>query len=66
MTTTIALSSSARNSLTMIKVQEGYKNMDELVCQLIMEHKKIRLIKASEKVRARMKKLDTTVSDLIE
>ena len=66
MVTTIALSSNSHKELTMIKIEEGYKNMDELVYQLIIEHKKNKLIRASEKIRRRMKELNLSLSDLIE
>lgn len=66
MTTTIGLSTEAHKELTLMKLEEGYPNMDELVHQLIVEHKKYKLIKASEKIRARMKKLKVSLTDLIE
>ena len=66
MATTIALSVNSHKELTMLRVEEGFKNMDELVRQLIIEHKKNKLIRASEKIRKRMKKLNLSLSDLIE
>ena len=66
MTTTIALSSKSHRELTLLKIEEGFKNMDELVRDLIIEHKKNKLIKASQKVRSRMRKLNLSLSDLIE
>ena len=66
MATTIALSVNSHKELTMLKVEEGFKNMDELVRKLIIEHKKNKLIRASEKIRKRMKELDMSLSDLIE
>jgi len=64
--TTIALSELSRKELTLLKIEEGYKNMDELIHQLIIEHKKSRLIAASKKIRARMEELNLSASDLIE
>ena len=66
MATTIALSADSHREPTMLKMGEGYRNMDELVRQLIIEFKKIKLIRANEKIRKRMKKLDLSLSDLIE
>ena len=66
MATTIALSELSHKELTMLKLEEGYRNMDELIHQLIIEHKKSKLIAASQKIRDRMKELDLSVSDLIE
>jgi len=66
MTTTIALSAKSHRELTLLKLEEGFKNMDELVHELIIEHKKNKLIKASEKIRDRMKELNISLSDLIE
>lgn len=66
MGTTIALSSSSHRELSLLKIEEGYRNMDELIHKLIIEYKKNKLIKASQKIRARMKELNLTISDLIK
>ena len=66
MTTTIALSADSHKELSLLKIEEGFKNMDELVHQLIIEHKKSKLIQASKLIRSRMKELDLSISDLIE
>ena len=66
MATTVALSVDAHKKLSMLKIQEGFKNMDELIHQLIIEHKKNKLVAASKQIRSRMKELNFTISDLIE
>ena len=66
MGTTIALSTNSHKELTLLKIEEGYKNMDELIYRLIIEHKKNKLIEASKKIRARIKELNLSISDLIE
>jgi flagellin-specific chaperone FliS len=66
MTTTIALSAKSHKELTLLKIEEGFKNMDELISDLIIEHKKNKLIRASEIIRGRMKELNLSLSDLIE
>ncbi len=65
MTTTIALSQNSHKELTMIKINEGFRNMDDVVHKLIIEHKKLRFIKSSEKIKSRMKDLDLSLMDLI-
>jgi len=49
----------------MIKINEGFRNMDDVVHKLIIEHKKLRFIKSSEKIRSRMKEMDLSLMDLI-
>lgn len=66
MGTTIALSANSHKKLTLLKIEEGYRNMDELIYRLIIEHKKNKLIESSKKVRARIKELNLSISDLIE
>jgi len=66
MATTIALSSDSHKELIMLKVEEGFRNMDELVRQLIIQYKKNKLVRASENIRKRMKELKLSLSDLIE
>ena len=66
MGTTIALSSSSHRELSLLKIEEGYRTMDELIHKLIIEYKKNKLIKASQKIRGRMKELNLTISDLIK
>jgi len=66
MATTIALSKDSHKELIMMKIEEGFRNMDELVRQLIVQYKKNKLVRASEKIRKRMKELKLSLSDLIE
>ena len=66
MSTTIALSSVSHKQLSLLKIEEGFKNMDDLVHQLIIEHKKNKLIQASKKIRSRMKELNLSITELIE
>ena len=62
---TIPLSPNSHKELTIIKIDEGFRNMDDVVHQLIIEHKKLRFIISGEKMRARMKELDISITDLI-
>ena len=66
MTTTISISEQSHRDLSMIKLQEHYKSMDDMVHDLIIEHRKLRLIKASERLHSRMEVLGFTVEDLLE
>jgi hypothetical protein len=66
MPTTIAISPASHKTLAVLKAEEGFKSMDELIRQLVIEHKKNKLIRASEMVRSRMEELDLSLSDLIE
>ena len=66
MSTTIALSADSHKELSLLKIEEGFKNMDELVHQLIIEHKKNKLVQASKKIQDRKKELNLSISDLIE
>ena len=66
MATTIALSNDAHKELILLKVKDGFKNMDDLVRQLIIQYKKNKLVRTNEKIKKRMKELKLSLSDLIE
>lgn len=66
MSTTVAVSENTRKSLLMLKIEEGYKNIDELVSNLILRYKKQKLLESSELFRERMDSGELTVQDLIE
>jgi len=64
MTTTVAISREIRNTLMALKFQEGYRNLDSLIADLLTEHKKRRLIVASDLFKERMKKKGLTLENL--
>ncbi len=64
MATTVALSKEIRNTLMALKFQEGYKNIDSLIADLLAEHKKRKLIVASSLFKERMKKKGLKLEDL--
>jgi hypothetical protein len=64
MTTTIGISKEIRNALMALKFEEGYKNLNTLIADLLAEHKKRRLIVASDLFKERMKKKGLTLEDL--
>jgi hypothetical protein len=66
MSTTVAVSENTRKSLLILKIEEGYKNIDELVSNLILRYKKQKLLESSELFKQRMDLQKLTVQDLIE
>lgn len=64
MTTTIGISKEIRNRLMALKFEEGYKNLDTLIAELLAEHKKRMLIAASDLFKERMKRKGLTLEDL--
>ncbi len=66
MSTTVAVSENTRKSLLMLKIEEEYKNIDELVSNLIIIYKKQKLLEPSELFEQRMDLRKLTVKDLIE
>jgi len=65
MTTTIAVSERTRKNIQIMKIEEGYDSVDELIKKLVIEHKRNRLRKASETFRRKMKAKKLTLEDLI-
>ncbi|MFQ6137086.1 MAG: hypothetical protein ACE5PM_07905 [Candidatus Hydrothermarchaeales archaeon] len=64
MATTIGVSKEIRNALMALKFEEGYRNLDQLIADLLAEHKKRKLIVASSLFRERMEKKGLTLEDL--
>jgi cysteinyl-tRNA synthetase len=64
MGTTVGISKEIRNALMALKFEEGYKNLDSLIGDLIAEHKKRKLLAASDLFRERMEKKGLTLEDL--
>ncbi|MEE8402847.1 MAG: hypothetical protein V3R93_03755 [Candidatus Hydrothermarchaeaceae archaeon] len=64
MTTTIGVSKEIRNALMSLKFEKGYKNLDQLIADLLAEHKKRKLIAASSLFRERMVKKGLSLEDL--
>ena len=65
MTTTIAVSEKTRKDIQIMKIEEGYDSVDELIKKLVIEHKRNRLRKTSEIFRKKMKAKKFTLEDLI-
>jgi hypothetical protein len=65
MTTTIAVSEETRKNIQIMKIEEGYDSVDELLRELVIEHKRSRLRKASETFRKKMKAKKISLEDLV-
>jgi F0F1-type ATP synthase delta subunit len=66
MTTTIAISEDTRKRLLQLKLDENFKNMDELIKQMIAEHKLAKLTQVAKLFQERMKQKNLTLADLVE
>ncbi len=64
--TTIAISEETRKRLLQLKLDENFKNMDELIKLLIVDHKISKLSQASKLFQERMKQRNLTLADLVE
>jgi len=64
MATTIAVSPRIAKELKLLKIEEGYASLDEVVERMLAEYKKKRFLEASEKFRKRMEKKGLKLADL--
>ncbi len=64
MTTTIGISKEIRNELMSLKFEGNYVNLNNLIADLLTEHRKRRLIVASDLFKERMKRKRLTLEDL--
>ena len=64
MTTTIGVSKEIRNELMSLKFEEGYKNLDKLIADLVAEHRKRKLVAASSLFRERIEEKGLSLEDL--
>ncbi|UCE38500.1 MAG: hypothetical protein JSW00_04525 [Thermoplasmata archaeon] len=65
MMTTIAVSDKTRKDIQIMKIEEGYNSVDDLIKELIIEHKKSKFQKASKTFRRKMKEKKLKLEDLI-
>lgn len=65
MATTIAVSEETRKRLMRLKIDEGARSMDELLARMLVEHRKARLLEASAKFRASLRKAGVRFEDLV-
>jgi len=64
MATTIGVSKEIRNALMSLKFEEGYRNLDQLISDLVAEHKKRKLLAASALFREKMETKGLFLEDL--
>lgn len=64
MATTIGVSKENRNALMSLKFEEGYRNLDQLISDLVSEHKKRKLLAASALFREKMENAGLALEDL--
>lgn len=63
--TTLAVSNDLRRRLMKLKIEEGAKSMDELLNQILMDHRKYRFLEASALFRERLTEKGITFEDLV-
>lgn len=66
MATTIAVSEETRDKLMKMKIDEGASSLDEVLSRLIVEHRKLRFLEASQMFRAWLDEAGLEPEDLLE
>ncbi len=64
MGTTISVSRELVKELKMLKIDEGYKSIEELIRSAIVEYKKKKYLQASKRFRERMERKGLRIKDL--
>lgn len=64
MVTTVAVSPELVKELKLLKMEEGFASIDEVIEKMLVEYKKRRFLEASEKFRKRMKEKGLKLEDL--
>lgn len=65
MATTIAVSDDLRRELMRLKLEEGSRSVDELLRNLLVDHRKMKFLEASAMFRARMREQGIRLEDLV-
>lgn len=66
MSPTISVSEDTREQLMRIKLEEGKVSVDELLQEMLVEHRKIQFHKASDLFRRRLSDEGVASEDLVE
>lgn len=66
MPTSIAVSEETRKKLMKLKIDEDARSVDELLERMLVEHRKLRLLAASERFRKRLDDAGLDLEDLTE
>jgi len=64
MNTSISVSSETRDKLMMMRIEEGYPNMDSLLKGMLISYRKDRFLKDSKEFQRRMEEKGYTLKDL--
>lgn len=64
MVTTVAISPELARELKLLKMEEGFASIEEVIEKMLVEYKKRRFLEASEKFRERMKEKGLKLEDL--
>ena len=64
MVTTVAISPELAKELKLLKMEEGFASIEEVIEKMLVEYKKRRFLEASEKFRERMRGKGLKIEDL--
>ena len=62
--TTVAISPELAKELKLLKMEEGFASIEEVIEKMLVEYKKRRFLEASEKFRERMRGKGLKIEDL--
>lgn len=65
MATTISVSEETRKALMRLKLEADARNLDQLVAQLLVDHKKLKFLEASALFRERLAAKGLRIEDLL-
>lgn len=66
MTTTVSVSEETRKQLMGLKLQEGKRSVDELLQELLIEHRKLRFHEAADLFQRKLSEQGVELEDLVE
>ncbi len=66
MVTTVSVSEEVRKELMRVKLEEGKRSVDELLEELLLEHRKLKFHEASDLFRQKLSEQGLELEDLIE
>lgn len=66
MATTVSVSEETRRKLMGLKLEEGKRSVDELLQELLIEHRKLKFREASELFQRKLTEEGIELEDLIE
>ena len=66
MATTVAVPPEVAKELKLLKIEEGYASLGEVIERMLVEYKKKKFLEASEKFRKRMEERGLKLADLVK